>query len=128
MYEAYTLSDQVWTPQLPAHWEFQRAKCIFDSPKEKNEGNKESNVLSLTLKGVIHNSKENPIGLSPADYATYCVILLRYRAIISWQKPLRTIRSSIRNERRDCFVTMWNPISMLSTKRLTLWLSIFIRR
>lgn len=71
MYEAYTLSDQVWTPQLPAHWEFQRAKCIFDSPKEKNEGNKESNVLSLTLKGVIHNSKENPIGLSPADYATY---------------------------------------------------------
>ena len=40
---------------------------------------------------------------------------------ISWQKPLRMIRSSIRNEHSVCFVTMWNPTSMLSMKKLTLW-------
>jgi len=71
MYESYIITDQIWTPQLPAHWKYRRGKSIFDTVKEKNEGNKESNLLSLTLKGVIHNSKDNPIGLSPADYATY---------------------------------------------------------
>ena len=70
-YAKYKETDQKWTPSIPLHWDYWRAKRIFDNPKEKNEGNKESNILSLTLRGVIHNSRENPIGLSPADYATY---------------------------------------------------------
>lgn len=70
-YPSYKTTDQPWTPIIPNHWDFWRAKRIFYNPKEKNEGNKENNILSLTLRGVIHNNKENPIGLSPADYATY---------------------------------------------------------
>ena len=72
-YSSYKETNQLWTPVIPQHWKFYRAKRIFDSPKEKNGGNKESNILSLTLRGVIHNSKENPIGLAPTDYATYQV-------------------------------------------------------
>ena len=70
-YTSYKTTDQQWTPVIPEHWNFWRAKRIFDNPKEKNEGNKEKNILSLTLRGVIHNNRENPIGLSPSDYATY---------------------------------------------------------
>lgn len=70
-YTSYKTSNQSWTPPLPSHWDYWRAKRIFDNPKEKNDGNKESNILSLTLKGVVQNNKENPIGLSPSDYATY---------------------------------------------------------
>lgn len=70
-YSAYKNTNQKWTPRIPEHWEFWRAKRVFANPKEKNEGNRERNVLSLTLRGVIHNNIENPIGLAPADYATY---------------------------------------------------------
>ncbi len=70
-YSAYKDTNQTWTPRIPTHWEFWRAKRVFANPKEKNEGNRERNVLSLTLRGVIHNDIENPIGLAPADYATY---------------------------------------------------------
>lgn len=70
-YALYKTTDQKWTPAIPKHWDFWRAKRIFNNPKEKNEGNKEKNILSLTLRGVIRNNSENPIGLSPADYATY---------------------------------------------------------
>lgn len=70
-YKNFKPTDQAWIPCVPSHWEYLRAKRLFDNPKEKNVGNKESNILSLTLKGVVNNDKENPIGLSPADYATY---------------------------------------------------------
>ena len=70
-YKIFKPTDQAWIPRIPSHWEYLRAKRLFDNPKEKNVGNKESNILSLTLKGVVNNDKENPIGLSPADYATY---------------------------------------------------------
>ena len=70
-YEKYTKTDQSWISAIPSHWEYVRAKRLFDNHKEKNTGNKESNILSLTLKGVINNDKDNPIGLSPSDYATY---------------------------------------------------------
>lgn len=34
-------------------------------------GMKEKNILSLTLKGVLRNDPDNPIGLAPADYSSY---------------------------------------------------------
>ena len=70
-YEKYKETDQLWMSFIPQHWNYWRAKRLFDSPKVKNIDNKEDNVLSLTLRGVIRNSKDNPIGLSPSDYATY---------------------------------------------------------
>jgi len=70
-YGEYTSTDVTWLYEIPAHWKLYRAKRVFSNPKEKNEGNKENNVLSLTLKGVINNDIDNPIGLSPSDYSTY---------------------------------------------------------
>ena len=70
-YGDYSSTDIPWINEMPAHWSCVRGKKIFTNPKEKNENNKENNLLSLTLNGVIRNSKDKPIGLSPADYATY---------------------------------------------------------
>lgn len=70
-YGEYKSADQPWVGTIPYQWKYERAKLLFYNPKQKNTGNKEKNILSLTLKGVINNDKENPIGLSPADYSTY---------------------------------------------------------
>lgn len=70
-YAEYTKSEIQWNSDYPSHWKCDKAKRFFSSPKESNRGNKEDNVLSLTLRGVIKNSKEKPIGLSPDDYSTY---------------------------------------------------------
>lgn len=70
-YAKYTKSEIPWNSDYPAHWKCDKAKRFFSSPKEINRGNVEDNVLSLTLRGVIKNSKEKPIGLSPDDYSTY---------------------------------------------------------
>lgn len=70
-YDSYEKTSIPWTPVMPSHWHEYRSKRLFSNNKEKNVGNKESNVLSLTLKGVIRNDKERPIGLSPNDYSTY---------------------------------------------------------
>lgn len=70
-YNSYEKTSIPWTPMMPSHWHEFRSKRLFSNNKEKNTGNTESNVLSLTLKGVIRNDKERPIGLSPNDYSTY---------------------------------------------------------
>ena len=62
-----------WNAEMPSHWNCDKAKRYFDNPKMINKDGKETNVLSLTLKGVIRNDVDHPIGLAPADYATYQV-------------------------------------------------------
>lgn len=70
-YALYENTGIVWNPQKPTHWKKWRGKRFFYSPKIKNIGNTEKNILSLTLKGVIRNNADRPIGLSPSDYSTY---------------------------------------------------------
>lgn len=70
-YEEYKPSLTKWTPSIPQHWKQVRGKSVFYNQKQINTDNMCENVLSLTLKGVIHNNKEKPIGLSPKDYCTY---------------------------------------------------------
>jgi type I restriction enzyme S subunit len=70
-YPQYENTGVVWNPLIPSNWLIKRGKHIFYNDKELNTGNKSSNILSLTLKGVINNDADNPIGLSPRDYATY---------------------------------------------------------
>ena len=70
-YQAYKSTGISWTPSIPEHWSLMRGKLFFYNNKELNKGNQCSNVLSLTLKGVINNSIDRPIGLAPQDYATY---------------------------------------------------------
>ncbi|BAZ97265.1 type I restriction modification DNA specificity domain protein [Dehalococcoides mccartyi] len=70
-YEQYSPSIIRWNHEYPTHWSCEKAKRFFANPKKLNKGNEESNVLSLTLRGVIRNNGEKPIGLSPSDYNTY---------------------------------------------------------
>jgi type I restriction enzyme S subunit len=70
-YEQYSPSTIRWNHEYPTHWSCEKAKRFFANPKKLNKGNEESNILSLTLRGVIRNNGEKPIGLSPSDYSTY---------------------------------------------------------
>lgn len=70
-YPTYNATGIIWNPTKPTQWKQWRGKRLFYSQKVKNTGNKEKNILSLTLKGVIQNNADNPIGLSPSDYSTY---------------------------------------------------------
>lgn len=70
-YQNYISTGIRWNAEMPAHWDCDKAKRYFDNPKVINKDGKEKNVLSLTLKGVVRNDVDHPIGLAPADYATY---------------------------------------------------------
>lgn len=60
-----------WLGDIPAHWHIRRAKWLFTSKKELNTSEQESQVLSLTLRGVVDNDPDNPEGLVPHSYTTY---------------------------------------------------------
>ena len=64
-------SGAPWLGEVPAHWEVRRGKWLFRHRKQINADRASSNVLSLTLRGVVNNDPENPEGLVPKDYATY---------------------------------------------------------
>lgn len=70
-YDSYEQTSIPWNEKRPSHWHECRGKALFRTKKERNTENQETNILSLTLRGVIRNSKDNPIGLSPSDYSTY---------------------------------------------------------
>lgn len=70
-YEKYIETRLPWLQEIPMHWKFERAKTVINNAKVLNKNKIESNVLSLTLNGVIRNDPDNPIGLSPTDYSTY---------------------------------------------------------
>lgn len=70
-YVGYVPTGIVWNQHMPAHWRCDKAKRFFFNPKVINKGNIEKNVMSLTLRGVIRNNIDHPIGLAPADYSTY---------------------------------------------------------
>lgn len=67
----YKAIDLPWLKEIPEHWELKRTKTLFFNPKELNVGLKCNNLLSLTMKGVVHNDMDNPMGLSPESYESY---------------------------------------------------------
>jgi type I restriction enzyme S subunit len=70
-YPEYKESGIPWIGNVPSDWRVERTKCIFRSRKELNVGRQNTNVLSLTLRGVVNNDPESPEGMVPKDYATY---------------------------------------------------------
>jgi len=70
-YPAYKDSGVPWLGKVPEHWEVRRTKTLFQSRKQLNTDGSETNVLSLTLRGVVNNDPDNPEGLVPKDYKTY---------------------------------------------------------
>jgi type I restriction enzyme S subunit len=70
-YPAYKDSGVPWLGDVPAHWVVQRGKWLFRGKKEINSNQRCTNVLSLTLRGVVNNDPDDPEGLVPKDYGTY---------------------------------------------------------
>ena len=63
-------SEIEWIGYIPKQWKIKRGKFLFRNIKELNTNN-DSNILSLTLRGVVNNDPDNPEGLVPNDYTTY---------------------------------------------------------
>jgi type I restriction enzyme S subunit len=70
-YAEYKDSGLPWLGQVPEHWSVQRTKWQFGHRKELNADGNHTNVLSLTLRGVVNNNPDDPEGLVPKDYRTY---------------------------------------------------------
>jgi type I restriction enzyme S subunit len=70
-YGEYRETGLLWLGKAPKHWNSIRGKEMFVSRKELNKDYRCKNILSLTLKGVVNNDPENPIGLVPKDYSDY---------------------------------------------------------
>lgn len=64
-------SGAKWLGAVPKHWNVLRGKWLFRNRKILNSDRSETNVLSLTLRGVVNNDPDSPEGLVPKDYATY---------------------------------------------------------
>lgn len=70
-YEHYKDSGVEWLGDIPEHWSLLPTKRFHTVKKELNYNRSCENVLSLTLRGVVNNNRDNPEGLVPKDYATY---------------------------------------------------------
>ena len=91
-YAEYKESGLPWIGRVPGDWRVERTKWIFRSRKELNVGRRITNVLSLTLRGVVNNDPESPEGMVPKDYATYQ--LFRKHDLVFKLIDLENIRTS----------------------------------
>jgi len=72
-YETYKDSGIAWLGDIPKEWEILPSKRFHKVEKQLNKNRHCDNVLSLTLRGVVNNNPDAPIGMVPKDYATYQV-------------------------------------------------------
>lgn len=70
-YAEYKESGLSWLGLVPQRWSVQRTKWQFRHRKALNVDGNHTNVLSLTLRGVVNNNPDDPEGLVPKDYRTY---------------------------------------------------------
>lgn len=83
-----------WLPEVPEHWGVTKLKAFCKDNKEKNKGNIESCVLSLSYGNIIVKKNIN-FGLVPENYETYQIvnpgyIVLRLTDLQNDHKSLRT--------------------------------------
>jgi type I restriction enzyme S subunit len=70
-YQSYKSSRVEWIGEIPINWDCLRGKFLFINRKELNKNFQESNLLSLTLQGVLNKNMDSNEGLRPMDYKTY---------------------------------------------------------
>ncbi|MDD6554346.1 MAG: restriction endonuclease subunit S [Bacteroidales bacterium] len=83
-----------WLKEIPEHWECVKLKMFCQDNKEKNKGNIESCVLSLSYGNIIVKKNVN-FGLVPENYDSYQIvnpgnIILRLTDLQNDHKSLRT--------------------------------------
>ena len=70
-YDSYKKTNIPWIDEVPVHWVVEKGKRFHKNIKQINNKNICENILSLTLRGVVNNNRDNPEGLVPNDYKTY---------------------------------------------------------
>ena len=93
-YDTYKDSGVQWLGEIPGHWECVKLKMFCQDNKEKNKGNIESCVLSLSYGNIIVKKNVN-FGLVPENYDSYQIvnpanIILRLTDLQNDHKSLRT--------------------------------------
>ena len=83
-----------WIGQIPEEWEVAKVNHIFEEHKQKNRGNKEKNLLSLSYGRIIRKSIDSSFGLLPESFDTYNIIqrgdiVLRLTDLQNDKKSLR---------------------------------------
>ena len=63
-----------WIGQIPEEWRVSKVNHIFEEHKQKNRGNKEKNLLSLSYGRIIRKSIDSSFGLLPESFDTYNII------------------------------------------------------
>lgn len=70
-YAKYKDSAVEWLQNIPSEWMVNRGKFCFKNHKKINSTMSCDNVLSLTMKGVIHRDELGEGGLLPTSYDTF---------------------------------------------------------
>jgi len=70
-YTKYKDSAVEWLQNIPSEWMVNRGKFCFKNHKKINSTMSCDNVLSLTMKGVIHRDELGEGGLLPTSYDTF---------------------------------------------------------
>lgn len=73
-YSAYMDSEIEWVGEVPAQWSAKPLFSLFRERQIANEGNKETNVLSLSYGRIIRRDVESNFGLLPESFETYNIV------------------------------------------------------
>lgn len=93
-YDSYKDSGIQWLGQIPGHWEIKKLKVFCKENKQKNKGNVETTVLSLSY-GHIKIKEDLNFGLIPENYESYQIVfpgdvVLRLTDLQNDHRSLRT--------------------------------------
>ena len=70
-YAEYFETNVPWLEEIPEDWTCIRGKFVFNNRKVLNSKMQCSNLLALTLNGVINKDMDSGEGLRPESYTTY---------------------------------------------------------
>lgn len=73
-YSAYKDSDIEWVGEIPDRWSTKPLFALFKERQVSNDGNKETNVLSLSYGRIIRRDVESNFGLLPESFETYNIV------------------------------------------------------
>jgi|SRR5690554_6887614 len=98
-YPQYKDSGVEWLNRIPIDWKLKRFGHVFKENKRKNNGLKETNVLSLSYGNIVERVIDDNKGLLPASFETYQIvepddIIFRFTDL---QNDKRSLRSAISN-------------------------------
>ena len=73
-YSEYKDSCIDWLGKIPKHWILKPLFTLMKERNERNIGNKEQNILSLSYGKIIRRTVDDNFGLIPASFETYQIV------------------------------------------------------